>query len=163
MKNETELLAALGDLSEAKKELDRYRDAIRDVNETGYGIVIPDERSLSLEEPEIIRQAGGYGVKLRASASSIHMIKTNIDTEINPIVGTEAQSEEMENFLMKEFEDDPSSIWDSNMFGRSLYELVNDGLRSKLEHLPEDARTKFAETLSKVINDGSQGLICIIL
>ena len=163
MKNETELLAALGDLSEAKKELDRYRDAIRDVNETGYGIVMPDERSLSLEEPEIIRQAGGYGVKLRASASSIHMIKTNIDTEINPIVGTEAQSEEMVNFLMKEFEDDPSSIWDSNMFGRSLYELVNDGLRSKLEHLPEDARTKFAETLSKVINDGSQGLICIIL
>ena len=163
MKDETELLAALGDLSEAKKEFDRYRDAIREVNETGYGIVLPDERTLSLEEPEIIRQAGGYGVKLRASASSIHMIKTNIDTEINPIVGTEAQSEEMVNFLMKEFEDDPSSIWDSNMFGRSLYELVNDGLRSKLEHLPADARTKFAETLSKVINEGSQGLICIIL
>ena len=163
MKNESDLLSALGDLSAAKKELDRYRDAIREVNETGYGIVMPDEKCLSLEEPEIIRQAGGYGVKLRASASSIHMIRTSIDTEINPIVGTEAQSEEMVNYLMKEFEDDPSSIWDSNMFGRSLYELVNDGLRSKLEHLPADAREKFSETLSKVINEGSQGLICIIL
>ncbi len=163
MKNETELLAALGDLSAAKRELDRYRDAIRDVNEKGYGIVMPDEKSLSLEEPEIIRQAGGYGVKLKASASSVHMIKTTIDTEINPIVGTEAQSEEMVNYLMKEFEDDPSSIWDSNMFGRTLYDLVNDGLRTKLEHLPDEARDKFAETLSKVINEGSQGLICIIL
>lgn len=163
LKNETELLSALRGLAEAKKELDRYIDAIREVNETGYGIVLPDESSLTLEEPEIIRQAGGYGVKLRASASSIHMIKTNIDTEINPIVGTEAQSEEMVNYLLKEFEDDPASIWESNMFGRSLYELVNDGLRSKLEHLPDDARQKFGETLSKVINEGSQGLVCIIL
>lgn len=163
MKNETELLSALGELSAAKKELDRYRDAIRDVNETGYGIVMPDERSLSLEEPEIIRQAGGYGVKLKASASSIHMIKTNIDTEINPIVGTEAQSEEMINYLMKEFEDDPASIWDSNMFGRTLYDLVGDGLRTKLDHLPPEAREKFGETLSRVINEGSQGLVCILL
>lgn len=163
MKNETELLEALMRLSEAKNELDRYENAIREVNETGYGIVMPDERSLSLEEPEIIRQQGGYGVKLRASASSIHMIKTNIDTEINPIVGTEAQSEETVNYLLKEFEDDPASIWESNIFGRSLYELVNDGLRSKLEQLPTDARAKFGETLSRVINEGSQGLICIIL
>lgn len=163
MKNETELLEALGSLSEAKRELDKYRDAIRDVNEKGYGIVMPDADSLTLEEPEIIRQAGSYGVRLRASAGSIHMIKTNIETEINPIVGTEQQSEEMINYLMKQFEDDPRSIWESNMFGRSLYEMVGDGLHAKLDHLPEEARQKFGETLSKIINEGSQGLICIIL
>ncbi len=163
MKNETELLEVLGSLSEAKRELDIYRNAIADVNETGYGIVMPGVETMTLEEPEIIRMSGGYGVRLKASASSIHMIKTNINTEINPIVGTEQQSEEMVSYLMKEFEDDPGSIWQSNMFGRSLYELVNDGLHAKLDHMPDDARQKFGETLSKIINDGSQGLICIIL
>ena len=163
MKNETELLSVLEDLSAAKRELDIYKKAIRDVNETGYGIVMPGVETMTLEEPEIIRMSGGYGVKLKASASSIHMIKTNINTEINPIVGTEQQSAEMVSYLMKEFEDDPGSIWQSNMFGRSLYELVNDGLHAKLDRMPHDAREKFGETLSKIINDGSQGLICIIL
>ncbi len=163
MKGEGELLEALRNLSEAKRELDKYMDAIRSVNETGYGIVMPEQGNLDLCEPEIIRQSGGYGVRLRASAPSIHMIKTKIETEINPIVGGEAQSEEMINYLMRSFEDDPKSIWESNMFGRSLYELVNDGLHTKLDHLPEDARKKLSETLSKIINEGSQGLICIIL
>ena len=163
MKGEGELLEALRSLSGAKRELDKYMDAIRSVNETGYGIVMPEQGSLDLCEPEIIRQSGGYGVRLRASAPSIHMIKTTIETEINPIVGGEAQSEEMINYLMRSFEDDPKSIWESNMFGRSLYELVNDGLHTKLDHLPEDARKKLSETLSKIINEGSQGLICIIL
>lgn len=163
MKNETELLEVLGSLSEAKRELDKYSAAIAQVNETGYGIVMPDESSLKLEEPEIIRQSGSYGVRLRASAGSVHMIKTNIETEINPIVGTEQQSEEMVKCLMQQFEDDPKALWESKMFGRSLYELVADGLSAKLEHLPDDARQKFAETLSKIINEGSQGLICIIL
>lgn len=163
MKGEGELLEALRSLSGAKRELDKYMDAIRSVNETGYGIVMPEQGCLDLCEPEIIRQSGGYGVRLRASAPSIHMIKTTIETEINPIVGGEAQSEEMISYLMRNFEDDPKSIWESNMFGRSLYELVNDGLHSKLDHLPEDARKKLSETLSKIINEGSQGLICIIL
>lgn len=163
MKNETELLEALGNLSDAKRELDKYRDAIRQVNETGYGIVMPEAENLTLEEPEIVRQASGYGMRLRASAASIHMIRTNIETEINPIVGTEQQSEEMIRYLMKQFEDDPKSVWESNMFGRSLYELVGDGLHAKLDHLPDEARQKFGETLSKIINEGSQGLICIIL
>jgi len=163
MKNETELLEALGNLSAAKRELDKYKKAIEEVDEKGYGIVMPEIESLTLEEPEIVRQAGSYGVRLRASAPSIHMIKTNIETEINPIVGTEQQSEEMISYLMKEFEDNPTAIWESNMFGRSLYDLVNDGLHAKLEHMPDDARLKFGETLSKIINEGSQGLICIIL
>ena len=163
MKDEGELLGALKDLSAAKREFDRYRDAIADVNARGYGIVMPEADDLSLEEPQIVRQAGGYGVRLRASAPSIHMIRAQIGAEINPIVGTEEQSEEMVKFLMEEFESDPASLWDSNMFGRSLYELVNDGLHAKLGHMPEDARQKFGETLSKIINEGSQGLICIIL
>ncbi len=163
MKNETDLLEALEGLSAAKREFDKYRAALAEVNEKGYGIVMPCVDDLHLEDPEIVRQAGGYGVRLRASASSVHMIKTNIETEINPIVGTEQQSEEMVKYLMREFEDDPKTIWQSNMFGKSLYELVNDGLHSKLDHMPEDARQKFGETLSKIINEGSQGLICIIL
>ncbi len=163
MKNETELLEALRGLSEAKRELDKYKEAIDSVNERGYGIVMPEAENLTLEEPQIVRQSGGYGVRLRASATSVHMIKTTIDTEINPIVGTEQQSEEMIRYLMKECEEDSGSIWDSNLFGRSLYELMNDGLRAKLDHLPDDARMKFGETLSKIINEGSQGLICIIL
>ncbi len=163
MKNETELMGALTGLSDAKRELDKYRDAIRDVNEKGYGIVMPTAENLTLEEPQIVRQAGSYGVKLKASAASIHMVKTNIETEINPIVGTEQQSEEMVGYLMKEFEEDPGAIWESNLFGRSLYDLMTDGLHAKLEHMPDDARQKFGETLSKIINEGSQGLICIIL
>lgn len=163
MKNETELMGALTGLSEAKRELDKYRDAIRDVNEKGYGIVMPTVENLTLEEPQIIRQSGSYGVKLKASAESIHMVKTTIETEINPIVGTEQQSEEMVGYLMKDFGEDPRSIWESNLFGRSLYDLMTDGLHAKLEHMPDDARQKFGETLSKIINEGSQGLICIIL
>ena len=163
MKNQTELLGAIDALSAAKHELDKYKSAIDDVNERGYGIVVPDSESLTLDEPEIVRQSGGYGVKIKARASSIHMIKTNIETEINPIVGTEQQSEEMVAFLKNGMEETPEDVWNSNMFGRSLYDLVNDGLRTKLANMPDDARIKFGETLSKVINEGSQGLICIIL
>ncbi len=163
MKNETDLLEALEGLSAAKREFDKYREALGEVNETGYGIVMPGIDDLHLEDPEIVRQSGGYGVRLRASASSIHMIKTTIETEINPIVGTEQQSEAMVTSLMQDFSGDPQAIWQSNLFGKSLYELVGDGLRTKLDHLPSDARQKFGETLSKIINEGSQGLICIIL
>lgn len=163
MKNQTELLDAINTLSAAKREFDKYKDAINDVNEHGYGIVMPDSESMNLEKPEIVKQAGGYGVKLRANAPSVHMIRTNIEAEINPMIGTEQQSEEMVSFLTKGMEEDPESVWNSNMFGRSLYDLLNDGLGTKLRNLPEDARLKFGETLSKVINEGSQGLICIIL
>lgn len=163
MSDESDLLRSLEELSAAKREFDKYREAIENAINKGYGIVIPETEDLTLEEPEIVKQSGGYGVRLKASASSIHMIKTNIETEINPIVGTEQQSEEMVNYLMKEFEDDPDKLWNSNMFGRSLFELINDGVHAKLAHMPDDARQKFGETLSKIINDGSQGLICIIL
>lgn len=124
---------------------------------------MPEISDLRLEEPEIVKQAGGYGVRLRAKAPSIHMIRASIETEINPIVGTEEQSEEIVNYMLHEFEEEPAKIWESNLFGKSLYELVNEGLHAKLEHMPEDAREKFGETLSRIINEGSGGLICIIL
>ena len=132
-------------------------------DEKGYGIVMPDVDDLRLEEPEIVKQAGGYGVRLRASAQSIHMIRANIETEINPIVGSEQQSEELIKYMLREFEEDPRRIWESNMFGKSLYELVNEGIHSKLEHMPEASRKKLSETLERIINEGSGGLICILL
>jgi stage IV sporulation protein A len=131
--------------------------------ETGYGIVLPDVDDMTLEEPEIVKQAGAYGVKLRASAPSIHMIKASINTEIKPIVGTAEQSQEIIKYMLDEFEDDPKKIWESNMFGKSLYELVNEGLHAKLEHISKESQTKLSDTLSRVINEGSNGLICILL
>jgi len=163
VKCERELLSALKTLTAAKKEYDKYAAAIEELDARGYGIVMPDIDSLTLEEPQIVRQSGGYGVKLRASAPSIHLIRASIETEINPIVGTEQQSEELVRNLLRDFEEDPKQLWESNLFGRSLYELVNDGLHAKLAHMPDDARAKLGETLSRVINEGSGGLICIIL
>jgi len=163
VESERELLAAMRSLSAAKREYDKYAEAIEDLEEHGYGIVMPDVESLTLEEPQIVRQAGGYGVKLRASAPSIHLIRASIETELSPMVGTEQQSEELVKNLLRDFEEDPKQLWESNLFGRSLYELVNDGLHAKLSHMPDDARAKLGETLSRVINEGSGGLICIIL
>ena len=157
------LVSIMQELSATKREYDKVAEAIAEVNETGYGIVMPGVDELRLQEPEIIKQSGSYGVKLRAAAQSIHMIRANIETEINPIVGTEEQSEEMVRYLLQEFEEDPKKIWDSNMFGKSLYELINDGLHSKLEHMPEESRAKLSETLERIINEGSGGLICILL
>ena len=160
---EEELISLLKSLSEMKERFDRIESALDEAEERGYGIVMPDVRELHLADPEIVKQAGGYGVRLRASAQSIHMIRANIETEINPIVGTEQQSEDIVKYMLKEFEEDPQRIWSSNMFGKSLYELVNEGLHSKLEHMPEASRTKLSETLERIINEGSGGLICIIL
>ncbi len=161
--SEKELISAMLSLSEAKKELDKYSAAINQLEENGYGIVLPEADELTLEEPQIIRRSGSYGVRLKASAHSVHMIRADIETEINPIVGTEEQSEELIRNLMSEFEEDPGKIWDSKIFGKSLYELVNDGLHSKVDHLSEQSREKLSETLSRIVNEGSGGLICIIL
>ncbi len=163
IENEHTLINLLKELSEQKSNFDRVSEALAMAEEKGYGIVMPSINDLKLEEPEIVKQAGGYGVKLSASAQSIHLIRANIETEINPIVGTEQQSEELIKYLLREFEEEPRKIWESNVFGKSLYELVNEGLHSKLEHMPEESRTKLSETLERIINEGSGGLICIIL
>ena len=151
------------DLSRTKKEYDKIKNALDEVESTGYGIIMPDIDELKLQEPEIIKQGGRYGVRLSASAPSIHMIKANIQTEVAPIVGTESQSEELVKYLLAGFEEDPTKIWESNIFGKSLNDLVNEGLRSKLFHMPNEARMKMQETLERVINEGCNGLICIIL
>jgi stage IV sporulation protein A len=160
---EEELISLLKALSEMKARYDKIESALDEAEERGYGIVMPDVGELKLAEPQIVKQPGGYGVKLKASAQSIHMIRANIETEINPIVGTEQQSEDLVKYMLKEFEEDPQRIWESNMFGKSLYELMNEGLHTKLEHMPEASRIKLSETLERIINEGSGGLICIIL
>ncbi len=161
--SEEQMITLLRDLARMKEKYDRVAQALEDVNEKGYGIVMPEIEDLHLEEPEIVKQSGGYGVRLRASAPSIHMIKAGIETEISPVVGTEQQSEELVKYMLKEFEEDPKKIWESNMFGKTLHQLVNEGLHSKLGHMPEEARAKLSETLGRIINEGSGGLICIIL
>jgi len=161
--NRAELLTKLVELSDMESEFEKYKEAIDDVERIGYGIVMPSVSEMELDEPQIMRQNGSYGVKLRASAPSVHLIKADIETEIRPVVGSEQQSEELVNYLLSEFENDASRIWDSNIFGKSLYDLVNEGLHSKLTNMPEDARLRLSETLSRIINEGSQGLICIIL
>ena len=161
--DEEELIHTFKDLAQAKKKYDKLSNALEEVERTGYGIVTPSVEELTLEEPEIVKQAGGYGVKLRASAPSIHMIRADINAEVSPIVGSEKQSEDMVKFLLREFEEDPAKIWESNMFGKTLHELVGEGLNAKLAHMPLDARTKLADTLRRIINDGSNGLICILL
>ncbi|HBE12983.1 MAG TPA: stage IV sporulation protein A [Clostridiales bacterium] len=163
IENERALFNLLKELSKSKGYYDRVAEALAQTEETGYGIVMPSIEDMQLEEPVIVKQPGGYGVKLRASAPSIQMVKTNIQTEVSPIVGSERQSEDIVKFLLKEFEEDPAKIWESNMFGKSLHELVNEGITAKLQHMPEEARTKLGETLEKIINEGSGGLICILL
>lgn len=161
--DEESLITQMTELANIKKEYERVAQALKDVEENGYGIVAPRIEDLKLEEPEITKQQGSYGVKLKASAPSVHLIKATIQTELNPIVGTEQQSEELIKYMLREFEEDPKRIWESNMFGTSLYDLINEGLNSKLARIPHEARLKFGDTIQKLINEGSGGLICIIL
>ncbi|MDK2802330.1 MAG: stage IV sporulation protein A [Oscillospiraceae bacterium] len=163
IKSEAELMPCIENLSKIKKEYEKIQSAIEEVNATGYGIVMPTMEDLELEEPEIIKQGGRYGVKLKASAPSIHLMKADITAEVSPIVGSEKQSEDLIKYLLKEFEENPTKIWGSNIFGKSLHELVNEGLQTKLHKMPSDARLKIQETLERIINEGCGGLICILL
>lgn len=161
--SDEELMQALLELAAVSERYEKVAAALAEVEEKGYGIVTPDACDLELEEPEITDGPGGYGVRLRASAPSIHMMKANIETEINPIVGSEEQSKELVQFMLREFEEDPKKIWQSNMFGKTLYELVTEGLHAKLDRMPAESRKKFSETLERLINEGNGGMICIIL
>ncbi len=158
-----DLMDLLTELSGIKAKYEKVADAIQNVYETGYGIVMPTMDELKLEEPEVMRQGGRYGIRLNASAPSIHMFKVDIESTVSPIVGNEKQSEDMVNYLMDKFASDPAKIWESNIFGRSFHELVNEDLQAKLYRVPMDARLKFQETLQRIVNEGSGGLICIIL
>lgn len=157
------LMNSMIELAKDRREYMKVKNALDEVEATGYGIVMPSIDELALEEPEIMKQGGRYGVRLRASAPSVHMMKANITTEVTPIVGSEKQSEDLVMYLLREFEESPEKIWDSNIFGKSLHELVNEGLHTKLSRMPGDARMRIQETLERVINEGCSGLICIIL
>lgn len=161
--NEADLFSTISNLSETKKEYDKVAAALNAVRQKGYGIVTPSMEELILDEPEMVKQGSRYGVRLRAKAPSIHMIRADIETEVSPIVGSEKQSEELVNYLLSEFESDPKKIWESNIFGKNLHELVNEGLQNKLYKMPEEAQGKLQETLERIVNEGSGGLICIIL
>lgn len=163
IKNDRELMDFIAEMKTVKTRYEKIKNALDEVEATGYGIVMPDIEELSLEEPEIMKQQGRYGVRLRASAPSIHMMKANITTEVSPIVGTEKQSEDLIMYLLSEFDDDPVKIWESNIFGKSLHELVNEGLHTKLSRMPADARMRIQETIERVINEGCNGLVCIII
>ena len=155
-----ELVSLLTQLVQAKREYDKVSEALAAVKATGYGIVMPAAEDLSLQAPEMLKKSGSYGVKLRASAPSIHMIRVDIDTEISPMVGGEQQSQELIAYLTGE---DPDKLWQSNIFGRSVYALIQEGLAAKVVRLPEDVREKFRGTLSRIVNQGATGLICLIL
>ena len=163
VRGDAALFKLVRDLSQVRRRYTRVEEALENVESKGYGIVMPEVGDLRLEKPAIVKQAGGYGVRLSAAAQSVHMIRADIRTEINPIVGTEQQSEEFVRNILSEFESDPKRLWESNMFGKSLYELVNEGLHQKLEHIPDEARQKLSETLERIVNEGSNGLICILL
>lgn len=163
IEDEGMLMKTMREMASVCRKYKKIEGAMQQVEATGYGIVMPDMEEMTLEEPEIIRQSGRYGVRLQASAPSIHMMKAQINTEVSPIVGSERQSEDLVNYLLGQFEEEPSKIWESNIFGTSLYGLVNEGLHSKLGHMPEEARQKLKETVERIINEGCNGLICIIV
>ncbi len=157
------LFSTVSELADIKQKYDKVADALADVESKGYGIVMPTSEEMKLDEPRLVKQANGYGVKVSARAESIHMIKTGIRADLCPVVGTAEQSEEVVKYLISEYEDAPEKVWQSNMFGRSLYDLVSDGMRSKLEHMPDESREKLGETLERIINEGAGGLLCILL
>ena len=157
------LMKTVAELSTAKRRYDTVAQALDQVERTGYGIVVPSVQEMQLQEPDLLKGAGGYGVRLCASAPSIHMIRANIETEISPIVGTKEQSEELLSYLQREMEQNPQGVWEYSIFGKTLQDLLEDGLARKLSHMPEQARTKLCETLERAINEGSGGLICILL
>ena len=161
--DENQLMDSIFDLVNAKKRYDKYSAAIDEMEATGYGIVMPSIDELTLAEPEILKQGTKYGIRLKATAPAIHLLKTSVNTEVAPIVGSEKQSEELVLYMLNDFEDSPEKIWESNIFGKSLHELVNEGLHAKMGKLPTDARNRLRETIERMINEGCSGLICFII
>ncbi len=158
-----DIMRLMQDLSVAKKEYDKVSSALQEVKESGYGVVTPRLEEMFLEEPELIRQGSRFGVKLKAKAPSLHIIRADITTEITPIIGTEKQCEELVRYMLDEFEEDPTKIWQSNIFGKSLHDLVREGIQNKLHRMPENAQVRLQDTLQRIVNEGSGGLICIII
>lgn len=161
--NDGDLIATLAEISAVKKDYDKLKNALESVRSKGYGVVMPDSAQMQLEEPQIVKQGGKYTVRLKANAPAIHMIMTNIETEVTPAIGGETASEDIINFLLQGFDGDVNRIWQSNIFGKSLNDIAEEGLYSKIEALPDSAKLKLQDTLQRIINEGSGGLICILL
>jgi stage IV sporulation protein A len=158
-----QLISFVKQATRAKTEYDKLKSALDEVKESGYGVVSPTMDDMSLEDPEIVRQGNRFGVRLKASAPSLHIMRVDIETEVNPIVGTEQQSEEMVKYMLSEFESNPKGIWETNMFGKSLHNLVKENLSNKLQSMPVDAQKKMRRTLTRIVNEGRGGVICILL
>lgn len=163
IKNEYHLVSYIKQLSVAKTQYDKFKDAIEQVKETGYGVVHPSMEDLTLEEPKMYKSGGKFGVKLRASAPSLHIMQVDIQTEVNSMVGSEQQSEELVKSIMEDFENNPTDIWETKMFGKSLQTLVNEGLQNKLLVMPQEVQNKMRKTLGRIVNEGKGGVICILL
>lgn len=160
---EERLFALMTELAFAKREYDRVADALSSARATGYGLVSPAMEEMRLQEPQIVRQGGRFGVKLNATAPSLHLIRVDVQTEVSPVVGSEEQGEELVQFLLSEFETDPKQLWQTDIFGKPLSQLVREGLSSKLSRMPDTTQSKMREALEKIINEGSGGMICILL
>ena len=162
IRNDADLIAMLTEMSRVKTDYDKLSDALRAVRETGYGVVIPQAEEMKLEEPQIVRQGGKYTVKLKANAPVLHMFMTNAETEVTPAIGGETASEDIINFLLQGFDGDVNRIWESNIFGKSLNDIAEEGLTAKIQAMPQHARNKLRVTLQRILNEGSGGLICIL-
>ena len=158
-----ELMNYVKGFSSERKKYEKIKTALFDAEENGYGVVMPTVEEMNLEEPVLVKNGGSYGVKLKASAPSLHIMKVDVSTEVAPIVGTERQGEDLINFIMNKFEDNPAGIWETNMFGRSLHDLVNEGLNGKLTSMPKEAQGKMRKTLTRIVNENRGGIICILL
>ena len=161
--DDCQLMSFVKNCAEDSRKYEKIKSALADAEENGYGVVLPTIEEMNLEEPVLVKQGGKYGVKLKASAPSLHIMKVDVKTEVAPIVGTEKQGEDLVNYLMGEFEDNPQGIWETNMFGKSLHDLVNEGLSSKISAMPQDAQNKMRATLSKMVNENKGGMLCILL
>jgi stage IV sporulation protein A len=163
LEGDHDLFRLVKELSVAKKEYDKVSQALREVRETGYGIVAPQLEEMQLEDPELIKQGGRYGVRLKAKAPSLHIIRADIATEVTPIIGTEKQCEDMVKYLLDDFKDDPMRIWQTNIFGKTLFDLVREGIQGKLHRMPDNAQVKLTDTIQRIVNEGSGGILCIII
>lgn len=163
IENDFELMSYIKSFSNEKRKFEKIKNALVEAEDSGYGVVLPTIEEMNLEEPVLVKQGGKYGVKLKASAPSLHIMKVDVSTEVAPIVGTEKQGEDLINFIMNKFEDNPAGIWETNMFGKSLHDLVNEGLAGKLTAMPKDAQGKMRKTLTRIVNENRGGIICILL
>ena len=164
LKDDFELVAKMKDLAFSKQKYDKLKDALTQAEKTGYGVVLPSVNDLTLDEPELVKQGSNrYGVKLRATAPSLHIMRVDIETEISPMIGSVEQSKDMITYLTDQQKNNPEGLWNINMFGKSMQELMNEGLNGKINRMPVEAQKKMRKTLTRIVNEGKGGIICILL